>query len=660
MSQLNKEGLQRLVENIKKYVDTKIEPSKGDILAIQNEFSKIENSKCQTINGVKEFECKDGYVDNVIIKGETWVNLLDKPTICAITESNGNIWTNTEGMAISESNGIISFTTSSINQWDDCGQAVAVKPDTTYTFSVNIVDSMNSKTNVMVVFYSDSPTINKNLANQDIFIGIKKHGLSSDNGKRVFKLRTPSNCTYMACIVSCELTNTTYKFSEFSLVEGNIELPYFKGLQSVGQGDKIEVLTRCEDGNIFDGEMVSGTLNDTTGLPQIQVESLISRNYTRVTPNSSINIYNDKNYARTIFYYDKAFNYLGKLGTAEATNIPNDCHYIKFRTNKGQNDISVKYWISYNEMLNYKPPRQDKKHILTTLRSLPDGVKDTVEKRENKYYKIEKLDETIFDASRNWVLHKVSDSFVSIKLVGAFTHSTGSVCNLFAYNSHGIDATGEGYTIDGAGILYVSISKSKLSTPNATGFKAWLRDNDLIIVHALKEPKLIPLPNFNPQTFGDKTKLLINSGAIQSECEFEVTNSLRSEIDAVENKVTNVEEGLLDNIYGFQRWRTTNDKGFAKERIDKKDLNNVLETGLYYGLNIINAPDDAYYQVRVTRSALNFVVQEATRIGSREHYIRIIDTGVAKSWQKLTTSEVVIALEQQISELEIQLMERGV
>ena len=42
---------------------------------LENDLNKTENTKYATTNGVKEFECKDGYVDNIVIEGETLVNL---------------------------------------------------------------------------------------------------------------------------------------------------------------------------------------------------------------------------------------------------------------------------------------------------------------------------------------------------------------------------------------------------------------------------------------------------------------------------------------------------------------------------------------------------------------------------------------------------------
>ena len=58
-------------------INTELSGVKNDIFNINYELSKTENTKYSTENGVKEFSCKDGYIDNVVIEGETLVNLSD-------------------------------------------------------------------------------------------------------------------------------------------------------------------------------------------------------------------------------------------------------------------------------------------------------------------------------------------------------------------------------------------------------------------------------------------------------------------------------------------------------------------------------------------------------------------------------------------------------
>ena len=72
--------------------------------------------------------------------------------------------------------------------------------------------------------------------------------------------------------------------------------------------------------------------------------------------------------------------------------------------------------------------------------------------------------------------------------------------------------------------------------------KQYIKSNPITIVYELETPIITELPNFNPQTYSDSTTLLINSGAIQGECEFEVTNSKGSEIEVLKDKVSSLDD----------------------------------------------------------------------------------------------------------------------
>ena len=52
-------------------IDAGYRQNKNDISNINYELSKTENTKYSTENGIKEFSCKNGYVDNVVIEGQT-------------------------------------------------------------------------------------------------------------------------------------------------------------------------------------------------------------------------------------------------------------------------------------------------------------------------------------------------------------------------------------------------------------------------------------------------------------------------------------------------------------------------------------------------------------------------------------------------------------
>ena len=94
--------------------------------------------------------------------------------------------------------------------------------------------------------------------------------------------------------------------------------------------------------------------------------------------------------------------------------------------------------------------------------------------------------------------------------------------------------------------MFFDILKSKLPSVDVNGARTWLKSNPVTIVYELETPQIIELPNFNPQTFEGNTTLLLNSGAVQAEASFEVTNSLGSELEVLKNKVSGLDNYVVD------------------------------------------------------------------------------------------------------------------
>ena len=208
------------------------------------------------------------------------------------------------------------------------------------------------------------------------------------------------------------------------------------------------------------------------------------------------------------------------------------------------------------EIKIYHTPYLDKKQISTTLRSLPNGVKDTIEKRGNKYVKVQRCGEVTLNGSENWELGGQAND-VTIKptlfLTDMNLGNLGNAVdtNLFCdkFKAHSIyDSTNlvEGIYISSSNTMHIRISKAKLSSTDLVGFKTWLKSNPITVVYELKTPIITELPNFNPQTYSDNTTLLINSGVIQAEADFEVTNSLGSELEVLKDKVSDLDDYVVD------------------------------------------------------------------------------------------------------------------
>lgn len=205
---------------------------------------------------------------------------------------------------------------------------------------------------------------------------------------------------------------------------------------------------------------------------------------------------------------------------------------------------------------NSDETKQDKKQISTTLRSLPNGVKDTIEKRGNKYVKVQRCGEVTLNGSEDTTsFHSPNNNTSSLYRRVGFKVKNIPKSNVPCYcdklNSI-IDYEIEDYNVLPYGAescLFITIPVSNLTSSDGEGAKEWLQSNPITVVYELETPIITELPNFNPQTFEGDTTLLLNTGVIQGECEFEVTNSMGSEIEVLKNNAGSMANSIsnMDN-----------------------------------------------------------------------------------------------------------------
>ena len=479
-------------------IDAGYKQNKNDISNINYELSKTENTKYSTENGVKEFSCKDGYVDNVVIEGETLVNL-GKTIIKNV--GNDAIRTRFEGNGDDYRSRYSGNTFTLIN----------------YTDKVISFPTMKNTNNQWTTQYDVRPNsrIAVQIPNDTSLVGVDFLGI---NGWTV------SN-------------DTVINDSFFAVLEGDHTdkpISYFEGLKSVGQGDKIEVVSYQENqevelrfscfkanANLNDGVFVLTDSTTNAGSPFLYVDG----GKVRLSRNGHI------------LLYDKNFRFIRSIVHADTNTFDiNDASYIRL------------WYADYDvEFIAYHTPYLDKKQISTTLRSLPNGVKDTIEKRGNKYVKVQRCGEVTLNGSENWNWVASFNNVIRYSyFIGGVAYKPSEInCNsdkfkaekneLWNNNSEQIDV--------GNGDISINVMKNKLSNTSYTdslNIKTWLQANPITVVYELATPQIIELPNFNPQTYEGDTTLLLNTGVIQAECEFEVTNSMGSEIEVMKNKLSDI------------------------------------------------------------------------------------------------------------------------
>ena len=477
----------------------------ANILNDLNTLNKLHTSSVDshtTNNGIVDFTCDNaGYVDNVVIEGETLVNL---------TLKQSPIWEDS-GSNASAGNRII---------MSDMNHNL-VSPNTPYTFF--------------------------NCSDKDILIlGLVNHSLWSDS------YTIPSNSSvyiqfnegnYLGAIIGYEkdgwTSNDLGAFSKACVIlEGDHTdkpVSYFEGLKSVGQGDKIDVLTTPIHNNLIPQNYTKGEgyWNSMINVGNVVSDSNWYRilEYIPVKPNTQ---YTGLYTGTQVVYYDENKNVIYH----NQSDLVLGYEYYIFTTPQNAKYIRVSYPKDREDNICiFEGIKHDKKQISTTLRSLPNGVKDTIEKRGNKYVKVQRCGEVTLNGNETVTIHTTTD----IPVFNISVDLGSSLIEIISDKYKTVLSSGKE-----EGILYdYSNKRFRISTNKFNAietFVADLKSNPITIVYQLETPQIIELPNFNSQTYKGENTLIINSGVIQCDASFDVCEGIRSELDVIKDKVSSLDD----------------------------------------------------------------------------------------------------------------------
>ena len=483
-----------------------------NILKDLNTLNKLHASSVEsytTNNGIVDFTCDNaGYVDNVAIEGKTLVNLFSfKKTE---SSNNNSVWVhiNTDYISLFKE---VEYT---LINTSDKNILVDIYSNDTNSYKRNLLIKANSS-------IKDTLTSNEHYS--------KCTGLFSD---------------------SWNLSDLSVISSTLIILEGDHTdkpISYFEGLKSVGQGDKIDVLTYptnnenliTSDVTLHEDYYVSWGTGELVSWVDSS-EKYYATDYIEVEPNTE---YIFANINKNIAYYDTNKTFI-PMPLSEGYNEKN-CTY--FYNTSPSNAKYVR--LSIKNMYIGKPYMAkgkyicDKKQISTTLRSLPNGVKDTIEKRGNKYVKVQRCGEVTLNGNEQVGMYISNGNTAVFGVIHkGQTHKRGlGICDKLRY--HMAYNTGEEhFYLETDNTINIEISLSKLSSANEEGFKTWLQSNPITVVYELETPQIIELPNFNLQTYKGDNALLINSGVIQCDASFDVCEGIRSELDVIKDKVSSLDD----------------------------------------------------------------------------------------------------------------------
>lgn len=520
------------IDNISKEIEKikKLEESIASTVTSESNFTTVENTT-------------NGYFDDVKLEGRTLVNLCGKV-----------LGTNADSIEIKDD--IVTFNDSNGAKFIAFNVSL-LKPNTTYTL---IILGINVQTMIRCDLYPDNfPELT---------------AVDSDKPIGVSKFTTPndiSSLSYIRYYVHNGVPAPSTLYSPI-ILEGdhtqNPPLSYFKGIKNVGQDvDELSVLStnnRCYDNTFVLGMIASadGTLltssNDWCSLKNyINVKSgrkyfVSLENADNIENQIGVSFYNNDNYVSLVDIDNNAY-----------ITIPSNVNAIKIRYKKLEGKSSNIYNLNVFVGENDTKSKQDKKRILYYNDETKTWEKpilrqwDSIEKHsDGKYYYHKRSEEVVLNGSENWELAVgVQWNNKTLTCAFSFTLEDGKGCIWGKYipselssnfSNYGdielYNSDIEGFTTDNEyGNRVFRILKSKLSTQDVAGFKAWLQANPTTVVYRLAEEKVYECTSLDLITYENETNFIVNTGTITPLSTLQVKNNIGNIVLELQQKVSNLE-----------------------------------------------------------------------------------------------------------------------
>ena len=545
----------------------------------------LRDSTVSTIETESDFTTveatSNGYFEDVKLEGKTLVNL----------------WGNkssdfTLGNHVSFSNNKITYSsTDTPTRWNNffAKNLNILKTNTEYTIVTYVIKNeltegtiyINNTSSVVDGAFGESESIKIQNGVTGIFIN-KLTSKSEFPSVNTVGIRSYIDNTMLQPNISVEL-------QIIILESDHTQNPpeYFEGLKSVGQSasedgaDEIVVSSVKGDGNLFNsdgltygriGSLVIGKYYNEVYLKSNNAQNRVIGLPVRLPQNSNLKFYfKCEGYQIAHTFFDENLR-LVRDNSWHSNDIeisPRDkevyvATYIKRDdgTIMSQSDIdyikrnAIIVAIDSFENISYTPHQSDKKRLLYYNEETQTWEKpvlrewDSIEKHSNgKYYYHKRSGEAVLNGEEFWELRPVSDSqdVISFNGSGLKTSSNvlGVVCDKFiTMNAFGEDSNFENIFIATSTRMQVRILKSKLSTQDVAGFKAWLQANPTTVVYQLEEEKVYECTNIDLITYNGETNYVVESGAIVPKTTLKVHNNISNVVSLLQKKVSLLESNV--------------------------------------------------------------------------------------------------------------------
>ena len=493
-------------------------------------------------------ETSDGYIENIKLKGRTFVNLWgNKPSDFLLS-----------GQAtFNEESGYIELTSTSqryFKAYTKCTEKL--KPNTLYTIIVEVVENTFSNIPILRVASVNNTSDNTN----PCLRGIKIIN-GGQTGKFIFELTTVSDFSNVDIGLRTLVSNDNLevgcklKFRIVILEGDHTQNPpsYFEGLKSVGEGvDEINILSIKGDGNLVN--MYGGYT-----IPNVDIFT----NGGSLTYNAT-NSYHHYKFKRVNFIEGEKYTVVLKgnncrllynNGVLSSTDVvTNGIKYKTFIAQKGsscerlENSNLGACTVRIDGIWIYKGEYDERKHIhykehkKELLYKDVDGTwkkptlseLSTIEKHsDGKWYYHKRSERVVLNGSEEWnkVSHTPNVRYRNVlRRLGA--SNTKNMVNDFTSLNNTQPSQGDnhlGINKDGNIVLGMDLSKAT----DLITFKSYLQANPITVVYQLAQEEIyecLPIP---VASYKGETTYKVDSGVIVPTSGFELDYSLSNAVGRI-------------------------------------------------------------------------------------------------------------------------------
>ncbi|MDK0745657.1 BppU family phage baseplate upper protein [Clostridium perfringens] len=551
--------LQASLEKTKEFINgldgsQNIPQIRMDVTELQNGL-KSNQSLAYSGSSISAENTLEGRTEGMKIKGRTLVNLVDERV---------NFIPNLGSNTLKVDNNVTTYS------------SVRIEPNTEYYII------KNKKTDRIICAMVDTLEAENAIENLPVTV------ISQD---KVYKIRTTSKK-----ILVCYIKTTLDESCKICIAKASSNYTeYFEGIKSFGEaeqeGDKYKISILSHGYNLLDFKKINknvpwdsnGSQNNIVLDDGLRIFRCTSNHYPQqtlvylkkgtyfitktITPSRK-----DLNNKVLMYFYKKNDKFSMLSGDTNIIISESGYYHVGLEAEGSINDndyFDVRNIGLFSKNIPYEPYKEDKKDILIKepLRSVGD-IQDIMYEdngqvkidRYIKQYTFNGDEENIsinmsYNTESMAVFSIVSDVFNDKKEVLSQYDATSLFCNNFLCGSwfdiYSSKVSKEmiASSTDNNSVIYFKILKSKLTTPDVNGFKAWLKANPTTIVYQLATPTVEIVENcvdIDLDTFGEKTYFnILNS--IKGSLDFKVPSNIASIVQNTAREVNNIWD-VINNL----------------------------------------------------------------------------------------------------------------